>query len=107
MAVGEALHLRELLGRDRLVVREVEAQPIGRDERTRLLHVRPEHLAHCPVQDVGRGVIAPYAVAPHVDVRGFHLVTLGEARHCTRLVHGETGQAVAGVAHVEDGAERR
>ena len=83
-AVGEALHLRELLGRDRLVVREVEAQPIGRDERTRLLHVRPEHLAQRPVQDVGRGVIAPYAVAPHAVDRGFDLVALGEHADCAR-----------------------
>ena len=69
---------RELLGRDRLVMAEVEAQPIGRDERTRLLHVRTEHLAQRPVQDVGRGVVAADAVAADAVDRGGDGVAFGD-----------------------------
>ena len=46
-----------------LVVAEVEAQPVGRDERALLLHVVAEHLAQRPVQDVGAGVVAADRVA--------------------------------------------
>ena len=37
-----------------LEVREVEAQPVGRDQRALLLHVRAEHLAQRRVQQVRR-----------------------------------------------------
>ena len=53
----------DLLGRDRLVVAEVEAQPVGRHERALLLHVVAEHLAQRPVQEVGGGVVAADGVA--------------------------------------------
>ena len=43
--VGETLDLRELVGRDGLVMREIEPEPIGGDERARLLHVGAEYLA--------------------------------------------------------------
>ena len=42
------------VGGDRLVVAEVEAQPVGRDQRALLLDVVAEHLAQRPVQEVGR-----------------------------------------------------
>ena len=63
LAVREILDLLDLLGRDRVVVAEVEPQPVGRDERTRLLHVRTEHLAQRPVQEVRAGVVAADRVA--------------------------------------------
>ena len=84
LLVGEALDLRELLGRDRVVMAEVEAQAIGRDHRTRLLHVRAEHLAQRPVQDVGGGVIAADAVAAHAVDRGLHLVAFVHRRRRAR-----------------------
>ena len=45
LGVHEPLDLLQLIGGDRLEVREVEAQPVGRDQRTFLLHVGAEHLA--------------------------------------------------------------
>ena len=54
---------RELLARHGAEVHEVEAQPVRRDERSRLLDVRPEHLAQRRVQQVRRGVVAARRVA--------------------------------------------
>ena len=51
------------LGGDSRRVDEVESQPIGRDERAGLLHVRPEHLAQRGVQQVRGGVIAADRIA--------------------------------------------
>ncbi len=48
---------QQLLRRHRLEVREVEAQPVGRDQRALLLYVRAEHLAQRRVQQVRRAVI--------------------------------------------------
>ena len=48
----------DLGGAHRLVVREVEAQPIGRHQRTLLRHVIAEHLAQRLVQEMGRGMVA-------------------------------------------------
>ncbi len=45
LRVGEAFDVRELVGRDGLVMREVEAKTVGTDEGARLLHMRAEHLA--------------------------------------------------------------
>ena len=74
LGVGQALDLLDLLGRDRLVVGEVEAQPVGRDERPGLLDVVAEHLAQRVVQQVGGGVVAPGRVAAgDVDRRRRHL----------------------------------
>src|SRR5690606_39252425 len=42
---------------DGLVVREVEAQPVGRDERALLPDVLAEHAAQCGVEQVRRGVV--------------------------------------------------
>ena len=46
-----------------VVVREVEAQPVGRDQRAGLLDVLAEHLAQGVVQQVGGGVVAAGGVA--------------------------------------------
>ena len=106
LRVREPLDLDQLLGGDRLVVAEVEPQPVGRDQRAGLLHVGTEHLAQRPVQDVRGRVVAPDAVAPDaVDRRG-HGVALGDrAGPDARLVHGQHArQPVAGVLDVEDAA---
>ncbi|MNU71875.1 hypothetical protein D3C71_613170 [compost metagenome] len=47
----------QLLGRHRLRMRNVEAQALGRDQRTLLGDVRAEHLAQRLVQQVGGGVV--------------------------------------------------
>ena len=56
-------------GADRLVVAEVEAQPVGRHQRALLLDVVAQHLAQGPVQQVGGGVVAADGVAA-LDVDG-------------------------------------
>ncbi len=56
--VGHRLDLAQLLRRQRLQVREVEAQTVRRHQRTRLAHVRAQHLAQRRVQDVRAGVVA-------------------------------------------------
>ena len=76
LLVDDALDRIDLLARDRREVHEVEPQAIGRDERSRLLDVRAEHLAQRRVQQVRRGVIAPRRVAHRVvDLRGDDLST--------------------------------
>ena len=69
LLVGQVLDPLQLLGRHRLVVAEVEAQAVGRDERPGLLDVAAEHLAQGPVQQVGAGVVAADGL-PAVDVDG-------------------------------------
>lgn len=69
--VCEVFNLAELVGSRSLVVREVEAQPFGIHVGARLPYVRAEHLAHCPVEYVGRGVVPLYRAAAHnVDSGG-------------------------------------
>src|SRR5690606_26182280 len=60
LVVDDLLDTRELVGLDRLVMREVEAQSVRRDERALLLHVIAEHAAKRGVQQMRRGVIEPY-----------------------------------------------
>ena len=69
LVVGQVLDLDQLVGRHRLVVAEVEAQPVGGDQRALLLDVLAQHLAQRPVQQVGGGVVAADGVAA-LDVDG-------------------------------------
>ena len=57
--VGQREDLVELLAGGLAVVREVEAQVVGRDQRALLAHVVAQHRAQRGVQQVGRGVVAP------------------------------------------------
>ena len=90
--------------RDGAEVHEVEAQPIGRDERARLLDVRAEHLPQRRVQQVrGRVVAAGRVAQAGVDV-GRHEVALRAARRsctCTRV------QARPRSACADDGGDAR
>ena len=56
--VGDVLDLRELLVADRLGVREIEAQPVGRDQRALLRDMIAEHLAQRLVQQMRRRMVA-------------------------------------------------
>ena len=67
LLVDDLLDLEQLLARQCREVDEVEAQPIGRDERSGLLDVRAEHLSKRRMQQVSGRVIAPRGVA---DGRG-------------------------------------
>ena len=91
-----------------LVVGEVEAQAVGADERTGLLHVRAEHLAQRPVQHVGGGVIAADAIAAHTVDLGLDLVALGDhADAHPPAVHGDLArEPVLRVDDVDDRAGR-
>src|SRR5690606_6349 len=66
-AVHELLDLRELRRRQRVSVREVEAQAVGRDERAGLRHVRAQHAAQGGVQQVRGRVVLLRLVAGGVD----------------------------------------
>ena len=55
--VGDVLDPLELFRRDRLRMREVEAQPVGRHQRALLRDVIAEHLAQRLVQQMGRGMV--------------------------------------------------
>ena len=52
--------------RDRLRMREVEAQPVGRDERALLRDVIAQHLAQRLVQKMRRGMVLADRAAPRV-----------------------------------------
>ena len=56
--VGDVLDPLELVGRHRLGMREVEAQPVGRDQRALLRDVIAEHLAQRLVQQMRGGMVA-------------------------------------------------
>ena len=55
--VGDVLDAAQLVRRDRLLMHEVEPQPIRRDQRAALGDVIAEHLPQRLVQQMGRGVI--------------------------------------------------
>src|SRR5450759_4551868 len=64
--VGDVFHALDFLRRQRLGMREVEAQPVGRHQRAFLRHVIAEHLAQRLVQQMGGGMVLPYGGAPRV-----------------------------------------
>ena len=79
--VDLVLDVRELLGGERLAVREVEAQLVGPDVGAGLVHVAAEPLAQRGVQQVGGGVVALGRVAGGaVDARVDALAGLERAR---------------------------
>src|SRR5690606_19688861 len=98
---GQVLDLPDLFGGQRLVVAEVEPQPVGRDQRALLLDVLAQHLAQGPVEDVGAGVVAPDGVAPlAVDAGVGLLADLDRALPHPHDVLVQAGQRVDGVDHL-------
>ena len=55
--VGDVLDFFELGARDRLRVGDVEAQPLGRDQRALLRDMIAKHDAQGLMQDVGRRMV--------------------------------------------------
>ena len=100
-AVGDALDLLDLLGRDRLVVREVEAQALRGDQRAGLLDVVAEHLAQGVVQQVRRGVVAPGRVAAG-DVDGRRRQLARRRRSPSTSAPDVAAQVGQGERRVED-----
>ena len=105
-AIGDVLDRGQFVGRDRLRMGEVEAQPLGRDERALLRDMVAEHEPQRLVQDVGCGMVGarrgPRGVIDgeldrHADARG--------AFDDRDVVNDEVAEFFARVAH--DGAEAR
>jgi hypothetical protein len=82
------------------VVSKVEAQAVGRDQRSRLVHVLAEHAAKGSVKEVGGGVIAlgiAPPVARHAGARFSHLHFAGD--------FSDRGDATVGDAYVACGID--
>ncbi len=96
LAVDDALDLGKLLRSHGLVVREVEAQPVRRDERAFLLHVLAEHLPERGVHQVRSGVIEPDRLA-----------ALGVNVCLDRIAHLELAGLNGSIVHVRIAARLR
>src|ERR1700682_2179333 len=60
----EPFDLAQLRGRERLEMREIEAQPVGRHQRSLLLYVAAQYLAQRRVQQMRGAVIERSRLAP-------------------------------------------
>ncbi len=70
----------DVVGAERAVVREVEAEAVGRDQAALLRHVRAEPVAQRGVEQVGRAMIgADRAAALLVDLLGQRVADLERA----------------------------
>jgi hypothetical protein len=87
VVVRQILDLLQLLGRDRLGMREVEAQAVGRDQRALLRHVIAEHLAQRLVQQMRRRMVG-------ADCRAARVIDLERERVPTFSVPCSTVPAV-------------
>ena len=102
LGVDEPLDLVDLLGGDRVVMREVEPEPIGADVGAGLLDVIAEHPAQRPVQQVGRGVVAAGGVTPlDVDPGGRLLPGADGAAGAAHDVAAQVGEGERGVDDLE------
>ena len=100
--VGDVLDLRELLGRHRLGMREVEAQPVGRDQRALLRDVIAEHLAQRLVQEMRRGMVgADGGAARVIDVERERRAGLERALLDRADVHEQVAGLLLGVGDAE------
>ena len=100
LRVGQRLDLGDLFRGDRLVVREVEPQPIGSDHRAGLLHVLAEHLPQRMVEQVRARVVPPDRVtAFHVDRGRGRLPGRDDALGQASDVPPEVREGVRGVQH--------
>src|SRR5439155_8352054 len=105
LLVDDALDLGYLLVRDRLVVREVEAQPAWLDHRAGLVHVGAQYVAQGFVQQVGGRVVAHGVPADAGRHLGAHLGPGPEgALHDHATVHDDAPDGPAGVAHLHQPA---
>ena len=101
LGVDQLLDLGDLLVGDRLVVREVEAQPVGADVRAGLLDVIAEHPAQRPVQQVRAGVVAADRLAAlDVDRRRRRLTGRDRAVDDARRVAAQVRQRERRVEHL-------
>ena len=80
MALTRSSTARDLRWRHRPRMGEIEAQPLGRDQRALLRHVRPKHLAQRLVQQMGGRVVgARRGAARMIDLEVDRLADLQRA----------------------------
>ncbi|GBF31521.1 hypothetical protein MnTg04_01482 [bacterium MnTg04] len=84
--VDPALDLHQLLRTERLKVREIEAQPVGCDQRAFLGYMVAEQSSQCGMQQVGGRVIQDYVIAPPGIDRGRKLIAFVDAAFDDRAV---------------------
>ena len=88
--------------RQRLAVREVEAQAVRADERALLRRLLAEHRAQRPVQEVRRRVVAARRAAARVVDLEVHGVAHGErALGDLAVVGDEARERLLRVGHLE------
>ena len=101
IGIGCLSHLGQLFGAQRLGVREVEAQTVGRHQRTLLAHVIAEHVTQRAVQQVRSRVVPARGVPTRgVDDRQRVLPRVQLAVDDGGAVHDEPGKHVLGVEHL-------
>ena len=89
---------------ERLRMREVETEPVGRDQRALLRHVRAEHAAERGVKEMGGGMVgADLLPARRVDREPHRVADRERARLDLAVVDEE---AVRLLLHVVDGEAR-
>jgi hypothetical protein len=96
--IGQILDGRHLLCRHRLGVGEVEAQPVGRDQRALLGDVIAQHLAQRSMDQMGRGMIGAHRAAPGmIDLELERHARLDNACLDTAEMHPQIAGALLGV----------
>ena len=91
VGVRKLFDLRDLFRSECFEMREVEAQAVGTNVATRLLHMRTEHLAQCRMQDVRAGVIArDRRAALRIDRSRNFFANRERARFDLHLMNGKT-----------------
>ena len=97
--IGDVLDLLEFGARDRLGVRDIEAQPLGRDQRALLRHMIAEHEAQRLMQDMGRRMVGAGRRAGGVIDREFDRhAGAGRALDDRDIMDDEVAELFAGVA---------
>ncbi len=105
IGVGQILDRGDLLRRHRLLVREVEAQALGRNERALLRDVRAEHLAQGLVQEMRRRVVgARRRAARVIDLKLDGVAGLEAALLDPADVHEQIAQLLLRVGDAEQRA---
>ena len=100
--VGDVLDPLDLLRRHRLGMREIEAQPVGRDQRALLRDVVAEHLAQRLVQEMGGRMVLPdRAAARVVDLERERSADLERALLDRAGMHEQVAGLLLGVGDAE------
>ena len=107
-AIGDVLDRGDLLRRDRLGMGDVEAQPVGRDQRALLRDVVAEHDAQRLVQQMGGRVVGARGRARFVvDLQLQRHADLQRPLLDLDLVDEEVAELLLGVEHRARGTPPR